>query len=60
MVIDPATKTVVSGDMPNITCPILIAAKVTADIAMTLKIIPKYKDRKPLKNAAGFPPYLNS
>ena len=37
----PAPTTVSQGSSPNIICPILMAAKVTPDIAITLKISPK-------------------
>ena len=44
----------------NTISPNLIAAKLTAPITRTLKINPKYKALNALKNAAGFPLYLNS
>ena len=40
-VTSPAVITVCHGSRPSIIPPILMAAKVTADIVMTLKIIPK-------------------
>ena len=52
----PPRSTVSIGSNPSITCPILIAAKVTADMAITLKTTPKYNDLNPLRKWAGFPP----
>ncbi len=40
-VTNPAVKTVCQGSRPSIIPPILIAARVTADMVITLKTIPK-------------------
>ena len=37
----PAVRTVCQGSSPNIIPPILIAARVTADIVITLNMIPR-------------------
>ncbi|OQC23037.1 MAG: hypothetical protein BWX70_02941 [Verrucomicrobia bacterium ADurb.Bin070] len=44
-----------TGDSPNITCPILIAASDTVAMIMMLKKTPRYSARKPRSTAAGRP-----
>ena len=59
-VIEQAMLKVNQPGSPNTISPNFIAAKLTDPITSTLKINPRYKARKPLKNAAAFPLYLSS
>jgi hypothetical protein len=51
----PPTSTDVSRLQPSSTPAILVAARLTDAMIMTLKNTPRYTARNPRRNAAGFP-----